>query len=536
MNPIQTIVSAGTLVAVVASLLSSPAAGAESARQQPTVECTAAAITPPPDTTITSVRALTSPVNYCRVDGYVTTSNPGPNTVGFSVALPDDWNGRYLMVIPGGAGGFIAEPGDSDLLRGYAAATTDKGSHSQGLDLNFRKDPAKDTDYAHRGVHVTTVTTQAITAQYYQQKKFGRYITGCSGGGISTLAAAIMYPEDADAFIPGATSPSGYAVTQWGYIVQYIQRDKNRWISADDMRRAGEVILAKFDAADGAKDGLIWDPSKIILARDMFPFLTDVQYMTLQHIASEMPAPKGLPDVRAPGYWLAEPAPLARSFMGSAPPPWTKETQPLVLPGIDTIVRSARGPNFDFLTDMNFSDPKQMAEEKQIITKTPGWFGGIVPANLARAKDLGRKVIMYAGVSDEAAPPSHMADFYNGVAKKFGPATEQFTQLYLVPGMVHCRAGERGPSDVVDKLLETAEQWVEQGRAPEQVIVSNRLALSTRGMPGPGAMPPEFFAKPNAPLRTFHLCPYPLRSIFKGGLDNPQKLEINDASNWSCQK
>ena len=83
-------------------------------------------------------------------------------------------------------------------------------------------------------------------------------------------------------------------------------------------------------------------------------------------------------------------------------------------------------------------------------------------------------------------------------------------RLFLVSGLHHCSRGEGAPTDTPQKMLQAAQAWVEQGVAPDSVVVSN-------------------------PTRTFLLCSHPKRSRFNGGIENSDKLDINDANNWSCQ-
>ena len=43
----------------------------------------------------------------CRVHGYVTTRDPGPNKVLFVLVMPDNFNGRYLYLGVGAAAGAL---------------------------------------------------------------------------------------------------------------------------------------------------------------------------------------------------------------------------------------------------------------------------------------------------------------------------------------------------------------------------------------------------------------------------------------------
>jgi feruloyl esterase len=76
----------------------------------------------------------------------------------------------------------------------------------------------------------------------------------------------------------------------------------------------------------------------------------------------------------------------------------------------------------------------------------------------------------------------------------------------MVPGMGHCQGGEG--TDTFDKLS-ALEQWVEKGKAPDQIIASH----STGGKVD----------------KTRPLCPYPQSAAYKGSGDT------NDAANFVCK-
>jgi len=76
----------------------------------------------------------------------------------------------------------------------------------------------------------------------------------------------------------------------------------------------------------------------------------------------------------------------------------------------------------------------------------------------------------------------------------------------MAPGMGHCRGGE-GPN-VFDPVA-ALEQWVEQKRAPEQIVASHM----TNGTVD----------------RTRPLCPYPQVATYNG------TGSIDEAANFSCK-
>lgn len=143
----------------------------------------------------------------CRVSGYVTNENPGPNKVYFSLTLPDNFNGRYLYLGIGGAAGKIPNMPQRLLAQGYALAGSDAGTGAKSVaDFSFMADMARLTDFMWRGVKTSAQATQIMTRAYYKRPKVWRYISGCSGGGQMGLGNARRFGgEDFDGFLVGAT-------------------------------------------------------------------------------------------------------------------------------------------------------------------------------------------------------------------------------------------------------------------------------------------------------------------------------------------
>src|SRR4051812_42920676 len=84
---------------------------------------------------------------HCRVDGVInprTASNGKRYGIGFAVALPVDWNGRFLFQGGGGLNGSVQPPlgagyaGERPALaRGFAVASTDSGHKGAVFDGSF---------------------------------------------------------------------------------------------------------------------------------------------------------------------------------------------------------------------------------------------------------------------------------------------------------------------------------------------------------------------------------------------------------------
>src|SRR5204862_2160903 len=94
----------------------------------------------------------------CRVDGMIDQrTGVGGKTygIGFAVALPDNWNGRFLFQGGGGLNGSVQKPvgaqaaGDATALaRGFAVVSTDTGHKGSGaFDGNFMEDQQAALDF-----------------------------------------------------------------------------------------------------------------------------------------------------------------------------------------------------------------------------------------------------------------------------------------------------------------------------------------------------------------------------------------------------
>lgn len=528
------LVYAATVAALIVSSSVTPAMAEAPEPAMASKACDLASFKAPADTTLVSAKAFTTPVNYCRVDGYVTTNKPGPNKVNFMLAVPEKWNGRYLFTVQGGAAGFIPDPTAPHLQEGYAIASTDKGVRTAHiLDFSFRSNPAMDLDWAHRGTHVSAVATQALARSYYGREKIYRYVMGCSGGGDGTLTEAEMYPSDFDAHIAGAMNTDWpYGTTlNWAVIAQRVNKVAGSWISPAEYEQVRSAMLAKYDSSDGAVDGLIWDPRVIKLDaadRQALNFLSDAQFGTLQLITSDIRNSKG--EVMATGFLLGNPVKWPNFLTGRTAPPWANQQAfPAGFIVADTSSKAQEGPRFSYLTDVDFTN---------LGDKVPGMEATKFDhKKLAGLQQQGHKLILWVGAAEEAVSPKQILGYTDRASATYGAERENFLRTFVVPGLHHCSTGEGAPTDTPDKMLKAAERWVELGEAPKDVILSNTAADTGTGIPQsmrPGLAVDAPAGAAAAP-RTYRICPYPQRSVFVGGVDNAQKLDVRDAKNWRCQ-
>ena len=101
-------VQSGLLAALAAASLTLIAGCAGGKTPSATCDVASLQAAAPKDTTVVSAAMVDEPVRNCRVEGYVTTTNPGPNKNNFRLQLPEkaNWKGRYYFIGMGGSGVF----------------------------------------------------------------------------------------------------------------------------------------------------------------------------------------------------------------------------------------------------------------------------------------------------------------------------------------------------------------------------------------------------------------------------------------------
>ncbi len=457
----------------------------------------------------------------CRVSGWVTNTDPGPNRVMFNLTLPDNFNGRYVYLGVGGAAGKIPNMPQRLLARGFALAGSDGGSGAKSIaDFSFMSDPARLTDFMWRGVQSSAEATQAITRSYYSREKIWRYISGCSGGGQMGLGNARRFGgRNFDGFLVGATpwQASLFHPNVFG-IAAHMQNRPESWISPALMRSAGAGILAAYDEVDGARDGIIHDPTAItnfdygILRKAGF---SPPQIELFDRIWKTHKFPSGGPrgDGRHPGWPISDVSGWSRFLLGSAPPPWPgtnghspadllKQGVPFIHIMSDTKTRSME-PGTDYWKIKSFAEVVRISSRGGVSMPFAD------PMDYSALSASGAKMIIWHGVDDELMSYLELRAGYEVLSSRF-PGADQWVRYVPIPGLWHCRGGT-GPTDTVEALLDAMIPWVEQGIAPTG-IVANRLTY--RG----------------GHERSLLLCTLPRRAMLKAG-----GLDPKDAANWECR-
>jgi pimeloyl-ACP methyl ester carboxylesterase len=133
------------------------------------------------------------------------------------------------------------------------------------------------------------------------------------------------------------------------------------------------------------------------------------------------------------------------------------------------------------------------------IASQPTLFSNLATdkVDLGKARDLGRKVVVYNGLADDAIPPAGSINYHERVVAAMGGDAEvqKFMRMYLLPGAAHSSQGRAytvgGRNDAVplpklpgnanqtptreqDQLFTALVDWVEKGVAPGEILLTSR--------------------------------------------------------------
>ena len=447
---------------------------------------------------------------HCRVDGVIDEriGRDGKSYgIGFAVALPASWNGRFLFQGGGGLNGSVQPPlgaqyaGDvSALARGFAVASTDSGHQGAVFDGSFLQDQQAALNFLYQAVAEVTVVAKQIIAQHYGKPHDRAYFVGCSTGGREAMMMSQRFPNYFDGIVAGApamrTSFSNLGLRHAATALNAIApvgtdgRPETRAALSDaDRRLIIDGVLESCDALDGNRDGFIFAPHVCrfdpgtLACKDgkKDRCLTSAQVNAVRTV---MQGPRTASGHQVyPGYYFDSGIATTRGLPGILAAPFIPEGRPA---GVTMNVEAAWA---------------EAANARSMVGDTDAW------TNLSTFRGHGGKLIFMHGVSDPWFSAQDTVQYYERLGRDNGETPlAQWSRLFLVPGMGHCGGGER-TLDRFD-LLSAIVDWVESDRAPEGVIAT--------GASAPGESRP--------------LCPYPAHAHYKGSGDP------HDAANYICKE
>lgn len=455
---------------------------------------------------------------FCQILGQ--TSPSSHSLINFEIWTPlgDAWNGKLVVT---GNGGYSPALSYGDmayaLRQGYAVVGGDTGhqsSNPNAMDWGVGQ-PEKILDWGKRSIHAITQPSKQLIERLTSTAASRSYYYGCSTGGHQAFAQMQHYPADFDGVIAGAP---GHNRTRLN--VDFL----HRFLANREQGSNGPVILtpakARFvtqqvvaacDGLDGVVDGVMEDPrmctpahfdirSLQCQAEENDTCLTTAQIEVVEKIyqgpvnpvTGEQLYPGHLPGSEAgwPGYW-----------------------------GSDSPVRA------DYWRLWAFDDPQWdwwTFDYNRDVTRAEMVLGPLVDqtsADLRAFAAAGAKAIVYHGWQDAVVNPVDSIRYYEQVQALHGAQTGDFMRLFMVPGMGHCSGGsgavvfgnggqQAANAHAGNDLLHALDAWVEQGKAPEQIVAS---------------------AAHNAAPRSKPLCAYPAKAVYDG------RGNSSDAASYSCQ-
>lgn len=465
---------------------------------------------------------------FCRVRGI---SRPvAGSEIGFEVWLPiDGWSGRLHMI---GNGAYVSNISTKQMIARLddhdVAVGTDTG-HS-GTDLRFGwHHPERIKDFAYRAVHESVVAAKALTRAYYGTPARYAYFSGCSTGGYQALSAAQRYPDDFNGIIAGAPGNNRTSLTLaflWNYLANHRPGDDQHPIlSPADLVLINKAVVAQCDTIDGVKDGVVSDPLachfrlRTLLCR---PGAKPGSCLSDEQIAAARRIYEGPKDARTgrpiyPGY------PFGTEGVMTGPddphPGWSGYWSELK--------NTAEPSRADMFRYWVFDDPNWNWWHFNWGSDVDTMKARLSPIFDATSTDLsafsarGGKLIMFMGWQDPVGTPLEAINYYRGVEARMGSeaATQAFLRLFMIPGMDHCASGPGATNvstatrdstppvlDAAHDMTRALEAWVEQGKAPTQLIATHYAA---DGVDQPGKPKPIAFQRP--------ICVFPRKPVYRGG-------------------
>jgi pimeloyl-ACP methyl ester carboxylesterase len=367
-------------------------------------------------------------------------------------------------------------------------------------------------DFAHRSMFLMSVVGKQLTKAYYAQDPVRAYWYGCSTGGRQGLMMAQRYPEAYDAILAGAPAihwDRFQAYQIWPQVTMKLEAGGP--MSAAKRALVTTRAVAACDAQDGVTDGVIDDPRTC-----SYDPSNDVE-ITRANCTDDTCLTPG----QAQG--------VKKIWHGA-----TTASGRLLWPGIE------RGADLGAFSGPNpFPIPIEQARFWTYLDPTWDWntlnyqnyetffndnarvVGPVIATdnpNLSAFKARGGKLIMYHGWNDNLIMPQGTVRYYDRVRQTVANA-DDFSRLYMVPGMAHCSGGPgvdefgqsasgRVPAEPKTDMFRALMAWSEKGTAPSSITAAKLSGTTV--------------------TRTRPLCPYPQVARYSG------TGSTDDAANFRC--
>ena len=349
-------------------------------------------------------------------------------------------------------------------------------------------------DFIRNGMKQQILLSKAVTETYYAMKPAYNYWNGCSTGGRQGYVLAQELPKELDGIL--ANAPAIYwtrfqTAQMWGQIV--MKDLVGGPIAAAKLNQATASAVAACDAADGVKDGVIDDPRTCSFSAMAnvcnTPTAPATNCLTRRRSACHRQDLGRAAECQGHQVWFG--LDRGTSLTG------LNGSNPFAL-GVTQFHWDEHDRTFDWKTVSIDEYPDVAEDGSRNIADVTDTFG-----DLKEYEKSGGKLLTLVGGNDQLIYPRGVIKYYREMAhsRTQGGFREAAEVLSPVP-----HAGRRA-LPLVPNAFPQLVDWVENGNAPEQIIVSSTV----------GGVP-----------RTRPLCPYPQTAIYNGTGDT------NNAANFHC--
>lgn len=392
-------------------------------------------------------------------------------------------------------------------------------------------------DFASRAIYEQAVKTKALATAYYGTPPRRIYWEGGSTGGRQGLKLAQEFPDLYDGIIADCPAINWTRfITAELYPQVVYQRDLGgAALSRAQQDLVSNAAIASCDVVGGKHLGYVLDPQactydptkdrSVLCAKDggtntTAACVTPVQATALNKIWYGMTADGSAPDPAIDNGWsAAEKASLpsgsyrwfglargtslyGRLFfpmdlMGLADPnvPFSIATDQVALSLQNPMVAgptfvNASGNGHALWKLLSYAQLSNAFDRGIALQPLFGYINTDSP-DLSAFKKRGGKLLTWHGYADELIMPQGTMNYYNRVAAQLGGLAEvqSFYRLYMLPGIGHgtpngtANPDATPPNFAPNQFYGLLTDWVEKGKAPEQVILRGGTGATARSMP-----------------------------------------------------
>lgn len=373
---------------------------------------------------------------------------------------------------------------------GFASATTDAGQRwSQNGSFMFLPDGKLNEtllkDFSYRSLYEQAMKSKALVAQYYGKAPKFSYFDGHSTGGRQGWKVAQEWPELYDGYLIAAPAISSSKFSLNAFYPQVVMKAELGFTAADPAfvssnfrQKMAEANRKAVEACDKEKLGFLLDPFSCNYnpARDPSALCRGVQGDRIVGSNDNEKLCVNASEARAinkiwygftrDGSFDADQSAQDRSGLALGPRQlwWTyprgadwgslvssvSNTERIaqflqdvryaasmqVNPSVD--IRNASTAERDKWREVDFNVLAHAYDQGQSLKNVLGHIDSDV-ADLQKLQTLGRKVVTYTGLAEDAIPPATSVRHFQQVAQTMGgtPEVQKFLRLYLVPGKAH---------------------------------------------------------------------------------------------------